>query len=129
MRLSPSRRRQAVKSTRAAEKNGANALRSANCDLRHRSKRGLRIVSSATHWPRVGQLKAERAVSFHKRLSLHLQFVGRTGISFRKEPYGKCGSERRAQHPQEIVDPGRLDARRAIELIDLVRVNHLHRIR
>src|SRR5262249_30261626 len=47
----------------------------------------------------------------------------------RKEPHGECGSERRAQHPQEIVDPRRLDDRRAIELIDLVRVDHLHRIR
>src|SRR5260370_25832281 len=42
----------------------------------------------------------------------------------RKEPHCECGSERRAQHPQEIVGPGRLDARRAIELIYLVRVHH-----
>src|SRR5262245_65287074 len=48
---------------------------------------------------------------------------------FLKEPHCECGNERRAQHPQEIVGPGRLDACRAIELIDLVRVDHLHRIR
>jgi hypothetical protein len=47
----------------------------------------------------------------------------------RKDPHCECGNERRAQHPQEIVEPGRLDARRAIELIDFVRVDQLHRIR
>jgi hypothetical protein len=47
-------------------------------------KRAVRIASSATHWPPVGQLKAERTVSFHKRLRPHLRFVGRTGISFSK---------------------------------------------
>src|SRR5256885_346034 len=30
------------------------------------------------------QLKAERTVSFHKQLTPHLRFVGRTGISFSK---------------------------------------------
>ncbi len=47
-------------------------------------ERPMRIVSSATHWPRAGRLKAERTVSFHKRLSPHLRFVDRTGISFSK---------------------------------------------
>jgi len=47
----------------------------------------------------------------------------------RKEPQGKCGSEGSAQHPQEIVDPRRLDARLAIELINLVRVDQLYRVR
>ena len=49
-----------------------------------------------------------------------------------KEPEGACRGERRAQDQQEIGDPGRLGryggGGSTIEVIDLVRVDHLHRI-
>jgi putative ABC transport system substrate-binding protein len=60
------------------------------------------IVPSATHWPRAGQLKVERAVSFHKRLSPHLQFVGQTAISFSKRTTWRM--RQRAPRPTSTRD-------------------------
>jgi hypothetical protein len=106
----------------------------ATCQLRpkppQQEKRGLRIVSSAIPWPRVGAgSRLSPPPHFTSGSARICSSSAKQESHSRKEPYGECGSERRAQHPQEIVDPGCLKARRAIELIDLVRVDHLHRIR
>jgi hypothetical protein len=101
-----------------------------NCDLKAPWQEKLRIVSSATNWPRALGSSRPSAPSYFTSGSAHTCGSSAEQESHsRKEQHCACGSERRAQRPQKIVEPGRLADRRAIELIDLVRVDHLHRIR
>src|SRR2546428_203121 len=77
-------------------------------------------VSLANHWP-CGSSRPSVPFHFTSSLGRICGSSAEQKSHSRKEPHCECDSERRGQRPQEVVDPGRLDARRAIDLIDLVR--------
>ena len=101
--------------------------------LRGHPRPVIGIASSASERKRVGRSRSS-ARSQVTRCSLHARFSARErGCRSEKEPEGRCRGERCGQDQQQIGEPGRLGrcagGSGAIEVVDLVRVDHLCRTR
>jgi hypothetical protein len=99
--------------------------------LRGHPRLVIGIASSASERKRVGRSRSS-ARSQVTSCSLHARFSARErGCRSEKEPEGRCRGERCGQDQQQIGEPGRLGGcaggSGAIEVVDLVRVDHLRR--